>query len=153
MPDDHISLSEASELAGVSATTLQRWVKAGVIPVKGGRWTTAAAAQARVVSRLRERGHSLAELRRAVREGRLAFGYVEDLFPGRERDLSRVEAAERAGLEEALIERMMTPLATPSGAEGTPKEQDVETMKHIRDVLRAEFPLVALLQLIRVYAQ
>ena len=36
MPDDHISLSEASELAGVSPTTLQRWVKAGVIPVKGG---------------------------------------------------------------------------------------------------------------------
>ena len=82
MPDDHISLSEASELAGVSPTTLQRWVKAGVIPVKGGRWTTAAAAQARVVSRMRERGHSLAELRRAVREGRLAFGYVEDLLPG-----------------------------------------------------------------------
>ena len=53
-----------------------------MIPVKGGRWTTAAAAQARVVARMRERGHSLAELRRAVREGRLAFGYVEDLLPG-----------------------------------------------------------------------
>ena len=54
-----------------------------MIPVKDGRWTTAAAAaQARVVARMRERGHSLEELRRAVREGRLAFGYVEDLLPG-----------------------------------------------------------------------
>ena len=153
MPDDHISLSEASELAGVSQTTLQRWVKAGVIPVKRGRWTTAAAAQARVVSRLRERGHSLAELRRAVREGRLAFGYVEDLFPGRERNLTRVEAADRTGLEEALIERMMSLLGTPTALEGTLNEQDVEAMGDVGEVLRAGFPLVALLQLIRVYAQ
>jgi len=153
MPDDHISLSEASKLAGVSPSTLQRWVKARVIPVRGGRWTTAAAAQARVVSRLRERGHSLAELRRAVREGRLAFGYVEDLFPESERNLTRLEAAERTGLEEALIERMMSLLGTPTALEGTLNEQDVGAMEHIREVLQAGFPLVALLQLIRVYAQ
>jgi len=153
MPEEHISLSEASRIAGVSPSTLQRWVRAGVIPVRRGRWTTAAAAQARVVSRLRERGHSLAELRRAVREGRLAFGYVEDLLPGRERNLTRPEAAERTGLEEALIERMMALLGTPTAIEGTLNEQDVEAMERIRDVLRAGFPLVALLQLIRVYAQ
>jgi adenylate cyclase len=153
MPDDHISLSEASEIAGVSPATLQRWAKTGVIPVRDGRWTTAGAAQARVVHRLRERGHSLAELRNAVREGRLAFGYVEDLFPGRERDLTRREAAERTGLEEALIERMMSLLGTPAALEGTLNEQDVVAMERIRDVLRAGFPLVALLQLIRVYAQ
>ena len=153
MPDDHISLSEASRLAGVSPSTLQRWAKAGVIPVRGGRWTTAAAAQARVVSRLRERGHTLEDLRRAVREGRLAFGYVEDLLPGRERNLTRLEAADRTGLEEALIERMMSLLGTPTALEGTLNEQDVVAMEHIGDVLRAGFPLVALLQLIRVYAQ
>jgi adenylate cyclase len=153
MPDEHISLSEASKLAGVSPSTLQRWVKAGVIPVRHGRWTTAAAAQARVVSRLRERGHSLAELRRAVREGRLAFGYVEDLFPGGERNLTRLEAADRTGLEEALIERMMSLLGTPTALEGTLNEQDVVAMEHIGEVLKTGFPLVALLQLIRVYAQ
>src|SRR5436189_5520126 len=153
MPDEHISLNEASRIAGVAPSTLERWVRAGVIPVRRGRWTTAAAAQARVVSRLRERGHSLGELRRAVREGRLAFGYVEDLLPGRERDLSRVEAAERTGLEEALIERMMSLLGPPTAIEGTLNEQDVEAMEQIADVLRAGFPLVAVLQLIRVYAQ
>ena len=124
-----------------------------MIPVKEGRWTTAAAAQARVVGRMRERGHSLQELRRAVREGRLAFGYVEDLLPGRERVLSRSEAAEQAGLEEALIERLMALLGTPTAIEGTLNDQDLVAMERIAEVLRAGFPLVALLQLIRVYAQ
>ena len=153
MPEDQISVSEAARIAGVSPSTLQRWARAGVVPVRGGKWTTAAAAQARVVGRMRERGHSLAELRRAVREGRLAFGYVEDLLPGRERDFSRTEAADRTGLEEALIERMMSLLGTPTAIEGTLNEQDVEAMERIGGVLSAGFPLVAVLQLIRVYAQ
>ena len=97
MAEDQISASEAARIAGVSPSTLQRWARAGVVPVREGRWTTAAAAQARVVGRMRERGHSLAELRRAVREGRLAFGFVEDLLPGRERDISRAEAGSKPG--------------------------------------------------------
>ena len=153
MAEDQISVSEAARIAGVSPSTLQRWARAGVVPVPGGRWTTAAAAQARVVGRMRERGHSLAELRGAVREGRLAFGFVEDLLPGRERDTSRAEAAEQTGLEEALIERMMSLLGTPTAIEGTLNEQDVEAMERIGGVLSAGFPLVAVLQLIRVYAQ
>jgi adenylate cyclase len=153
MPDDQISLTEAARIAGVSPSTLQRWAGAGVIPVRDGHWTTAAAAQARVVGRMRERGHSLGELRRAVRDGRLAFGYVEDLLPGRERSLPRRQAAEQTGLEEALIERLMSLLGTPTAIEGTLNEQDAEAMERIADVLRAGFPLVALLQLIRVYAQ
>ena len=57
MPDDAISLNEAARISGVSASTLKRWAAAGVVPVRGGRWTSAAAAQARVVARMRERGH------------------------------------------------------------------------------------------------
>jgi len=153
MAEDQISLNEAARIAGVSPSTLQRWARAGVIPVRRGRWTTAAAAQARVVGRMRERGHSLAELRRAVREGRLAFGYVEDLLPGRERDFTRDQAAEITDLEPALIERMMSLLGTPTAIEGTLNEQDVLAMQRLGDVLRAGFPLVAVLQLVRVYAQ
>ncbi len=153
MPEEHLSVSEASRIAGVSPSTLQRWARAGVVPVRRGRWTTAAAAQARVVRRMRERGHSLADLRRAVRDGRLAFGFVEDLLPGRERDFTRGQAAERTGLEEALIERIMSLLGTPTAIEGTLSEPDVGAMERMGDVLRAGFPLVAVLQLIRVYAQ
>jgi adenylate cyclase len=154
VPEQPISLSEASRISGVSPSTLKRWAAEKVIPVKRGRWTTAAAAHARVVARLRERGHSLGALRRAVREGRLAFGYVEDLLPGsRERSVSLAEAAERTGLEEELIERVMTLLGTPTALEGTLNEQDVAAVEYMAAVLGAGFPLVALLQLVRVYAQ
>ncbi len=124
-----------------------------MIPVRGERWTTAAAAQARVVARMRERGHSLPELRRAVRDGRLAFGYMEDLLPGAERGISRAEAAERTGLEEDLIERVMTLLGTPTALEGTMNEEDVVALAMMADVLSSGLPLVAMLQLVRVYAQ
>ena len=154
MAEETISLNEAARLSGVTQSTLKRWAEAKVIPVKDGRWTTAAAAQARVVARMRERGHSLEELRRAVRDGRLAFGYVEDLLPGhRERPVRRDEAAARTGLEEELIERVMTLLGTPTALEGTLNEQDVEAIEDMAEVLDAGFPLVALLQLVRVYAQ
>jgi adenylate cyclase len=103
---------------------------------------------------MRERGHSLAELKRAVRDGRLAFGFVEDLIPGaRDRPVSRAEAARRTGLEEELIERVMTLLGTPTALEGTLNEQDVEAVEQMATVLGSGFPLVALLQLVRVYAQ
>ena len=152
--EEQISLSEAARISGVTPSTLKRWAAAKVVPVRKGRWTEAAAAQARVVSRMRERGHSLEELRRAVRDGRLAFGYVEDLLPGhRERPISRSEAAKRTGLEEELIERLMTLLGTPTALEGTLSEQDVEAVGEMGEVLKAGFPLVALLQLVRVYAQ
>jgi adenylate cyclase len=154
MAEDGISLNEAARISGVSASTLKRWAGARVIPVRDGRWTTAAAAQARVVARMRERGHSLEELRRAVRDGRLAFGYVEDLIPGaRERTIGRAEAAAQTGLEEELIERVMTLLGTPTALEGTLNEQDVNAIESMAAVLGAGFPLVALLQLVRVYAQ
>ena len=153
MPDQVIPIAEAARISGVSASTLKRWAEQRVVPVKRGHWTRAAAAQARVVARMRERGHSLADLRRAVREGRLAFGYVEDLLPGRERGLTREVAAAAAGLEEELIERIMSLLGTPTALEGTLTAEDAAAMELIAAVLDSGFPLVAVLQLIRVYAQ
>ena len=58
-----------------------------------------------------------------------------------------------SGLEEELIDRIMGLLGTPTAVEGTLTEQDVDAMKRIAGVLDAGFPLVALLQLVRVYAQ
>ena len=98
MSEEVISLNEAARISGVSTSTLKRWAEARVIPLNKGRWTRAAAAQARVVLRMRERGHSVEDLRRAVREGRLAFGFVEELLPDVVRSLSREQAAEMTGL-------------------------------------------------------
>jgi adenylate cyclase len=74
--DRPLTLSEVAGRAGVSSATLRRWASSGVIPTMDGGgegWTPSAAAQARVVARLRERGHSLDEIRRATGEGQLAL--------------------------------------------------------------------------------
>jgi adenylate cyclase len=151
--DERISLGEAARRAGVSPGTLKRWAQQGIVPVKRDRWTSAAAAQARVVARMRERGHSLDSLRQAVRDGRLSFGYAESLLPDAERTFTVPEVAARTGLEDELIERLMALLGTPTALEGTLTEQDADAMQLVAEILATGFPLVALLQLVRVYAQ
>jgi adenylate cyclase len=150
---DRISLADASRLAGVSPATLKRWAREGIIPVDDGRWSRASAAQARVVARMRERGYSMEAVKEAARGGRLAFGYAEDLVQVPEATYTQAEAAEKTGLEPELIERLMTLLGTPLGAEGTLNEDDLRAMRHCANVLETGFPLVAFLELVRVYAQ
>jgi adenylate cyclase len=151
--EERISLSEAARRSGVSPNTLKRWAAGGVVPVRRGRWTAAAAAQARVVARMRERGHSLEELRRAGREGRLSFGLAEDLFPRPEGQVTVEELSEDTGLEPELIERILVILGTPLERERLLDPTDVEALRHCARVLAAGFPLVAFLQLVRVYVQ
>jgi adenylate cyclase len=150
---ERITLAEASRRSGVSAGTLKRWAREGIIPVRRGRWTAAAAAQARVVARMRERGHSLEELKQAGREGRLAFGFAEELFPRSEEQVTIEEVAAETGLEPELIERIVVILGTPLGHERLLDPDDVAAMRICARVLDAGFPLVAFLQLVRVYVQ
>jgi adenylate cyclase len=155
-PNDHdsgISLAEASRLAGVSTSTLRRWADDGLVPVEDGRWTRASAAQARVIARMRERGYSVEAIKEAAEGGRLAFGRAEDLFQVPEGRYTRDQAAELTGLEPELIERLMTLLGTPMSADGMLNEEDLRAMRHCANVLSSGFPLVAFLQLVRVYAQ
>src|SRR3954454_6760323 len=110
MEDHRLSLSEVAARAGVTRATLKRWAETGVIPdgqeITRDGWTPAAAAHARVVARLRERGHSLDEIRRATDEGRLAYGLLEELYPATERTWTLDEASEETGVEPDLIERV-----------------------------------------------
>ncbi len=151
--EERISLSEAARRSGVSPDTLKRWAADRVVPVRRDRWTPAAAAQARVVARMRERGHSLEELKRAGREGRLSFGLAEDLFPRPEEQVTVEDVAAETGLEPELIERILVILGTPLERDRVLNAEDVEAMRHCARVLAAGFPLVAFLQLVRVYVQ
>jgi len=153
--DDRLTLAEAAELAGVTPATLKRWASSGVIPeVDGdGEWTPAAAAHARIVARLRERGHSLRAIREASAEGRLAYGFVEDLFPAPENRHSLDDVAEETGLEPALIQRIWTTIGLPRRDVESFSGEDVQALHYVASVLDAGFPLVAFLQLTRVYGQ
>ncbi|HET7508406.1 MAG TPA: adenylate cyclase regulatory domain-containing protein [Solirubrobacterales bacterium] len=154
MADQRISLSEAARRSGVPASTLKRWAAEKIVPVRRGRWTAAAAAQARVVARMRERGYSLEDLKEAGREGRLAFGFTEELFSDPEETRIGVEeVAAETGLEPELVERILVILGTPVDRRGDVSPEDAEALRHCARVLDAGFPLVAFLQLVRVYAQ
>jgi adenylate cyclase len=154
MADERISLSEAARRSGVPSSTLKRWAEEKIVPVRRGRWTATAAAQARVVARMRERGYSLEDLREAGREGRLAFGFAEELFSEQvEGGMSLADVARETGLEPELIERILVILGTPKGRQRNLSPEDAAALRHCARVLAAGFPLVAFLQLVRVYVQ
>jgi adenylate cyclase len=151
-----LSLREAADLVGVTPSTLKRWAETGVIPEYDGsrEWTPVAVAHARMVARLRERGHSLEELRQAGEEGRLAHGFVEDLLvPADHTEIPFEEAADEVGLEPALVERIWNTLGFAPRRPETITEEDLKALRYVASVLEAGFPLVAFLQLLRVYGQ
>jgi adenylate cyclase len=155
MGDRTLTLKEAAERVGVSPATLRRWADAGVIPEIDGKreWTEPAVAHARIVARLRERGHRLDQIREAGRQGRLAYGYIESLFGEDRPSWSLDDAADESGLEPALIERFWASIGLPSSELESLTDEDLEALRYVSSVLAAGFPLVAFLQLCRVYGQ
>jgi len=148
-----MTLDEAARRAGVSSATLRRWVRARMIPQYSGERTPAAVGHARVVARMRERGKSLAEIRKATKEGRLAFGFLDELFPAADLAYSLPQAAIEAGLEEGLVRRILAGLGIGSRDGESISADEVELLRYLGAVLDAGFPLAALLQLVRVYGQ
>jgi adenylate cyclase len=138
---------------GTTPATLRRWVDRGLIPQYEGAWTAPAAAHARLVARMRERGHSLDEIRRAVESGRLAFAYLQELFPSLETTHTLGQASFDTGLEPDLIVTIFTTMGLPAAAADRISENDMELLRYAAAALAAGLPLVAFLQLVRVYGQ
>jgi adenylate cyclase len=147
------TLNEVARRVGVHPATLRRWTSQGLVPLDGGRWTPPAIAHARLVARMRERGHTVADIRQATGSGRLAFGYLEDLFADEGPDIPLEEAARDAGLEPALVQRILASLGLTSGGSTHIKHEDLRMLEYISAILGTGFPLVAFLQLVRVYGQ
>lgn len=149
-----LTIQEVAGRAGVTPATLRRWVKAGLVPgADGVTWSPAEAAHARIVARLRERGHSLAQIRRATDEGRLAFGYLEDLLPGEEGSRTLKQASKETGLEPALIQRIWGAMGFSLDSLERISEDDLQFLRYGAATLAAGLPLIAFLQLCRVYGQ
>jgi adenylate cyclase len=152
---ENLTLKHAAERVGVTPATLRRWAETGVIPNVDGssEWTPAALSHARIVARMRERGHSLEHIRQAGRQGRLAYGVIEGLFADERERRTLKEVAEETGLEPALIERFWTGIGLPPSGLEHMSEDDTRVVEYVASVLAAGFPLVAFLQLCRVYGQ
>jgi adenylate cyclase len=148
-----MTLARAAERVGVTPATLRRWVRTGLVPQYDGEWRPAAIGQARVVARMRERGHSLQEIRRASQQGRLALGFLEEMFTSDERRLPLDDAAHEAGLAPELVKRIVAGLGLSSAEAQSVTEDELQLLRYVAAVLETGFPLVALLQLVRVYGQ
>ncbi|MBJ7520425.1 MAG: guanylate cyclase [Solirubrobacteraceae bacterium] len=151
-----LSLAQVAASAGTTPATVRRWVKAGLVPQYPGPpapWTGPAAAHVRIIARLRERGHSLQAIREASDSGRLAFGFVEELFPHHETRYTIDEASKLTGLEPALIRRFYATVGLGDASVATLDDQDLALLRDAAAVLDAGFPFVAFIQLARVYGQ
>ena len=146
-----LTLTDVARTLSVSPATLRRWVADGIVPLRDGQWTPAALAQARIVARMRQRGHDLDQLRRAAKEGRLAYGYLEDLFPQPEQEYGLADAARATHLEPELIRRIWTAAGFSAASLEHLSEDDIALLRRLADVLDAGLPLVAFLQIVRVY--
>ena len=148
-----MTLAEVARRVGVQPATLRRWVRRGLIPQYEGTWTPPAIGHARVVARMRERGHSLTDIKRATEEGRLAFGFLEELFPSDQERVTVKQAARETGLEPGLVERLVGGLGFSPEPSAMISEDEVQLLRYVAAALETGFPLVALLQLVRVYGQ
>jgi adenylate cyclase len=146
------TLAEVAARAGVSAATVRRWVREGLVPQYEGAWTPAAVAQVRIVGRLRDRGHTLEQIRRASESGQLA-GYVQGMFAPQEGRFTLEQAAREADIDAELIERIYMSLGLSTLSVDSLTEEDMEIVRYIAAMLSSGLPEVAFLQLARVYGQ
>ena len=149
---DSLTEEEVARRAGTTPDTLRAWVRDGLLPRFGGTWTPEVAAQARLVGRLRARGHSPEQIREAEERGALAFGGIEHLLGASGRAIALEDAAREAGLEPGFAVEALDAMGfTSARGEVRIGAEDVALLVDIATALRAGLPSVALLQLLRVY--
>ena len=121
------------------------------MPEYDGAWTPAALGKARLVARLRERGYTLAQIRRATEEGRLAFGRILELFEVGGATYTRTQARRRTGLDADTVDPVAARLGI--GADQLLDEVALQVLSYVAAAIAAGLPREAMQQLTRVYAQ
>jgi adenylate cyclase len=148
-----LTLAQVAARVDVSPATVKRWLNRGLVPGFDGRWTPSALAYVRVVARLRARGHSLDDIKRASDRGQLAIGPIENLLSGAEPRHTLKQAARASGLDAELIKRIYATMGLGLVPGEGISDEDLQMIEYVASVLKAGFPLPAFLQLMRVYGQ
>src|SRR3954452_9106564 len=145
------STAQVARQIGSTPATLRRWIDRGLIPQYDGTWTGPAIAHVRLVARMRARGHSFDAIHAAVDGGLLAFSYLQELFPSPDATHTLEAAVSETGLDPELVETIFTTMGLPASAVERISATDMELLRYAAAVLAAGLPLVAFLQLVRVY--
>jgi adenylate cyclase len=122
------------------------------VPQYDGAWTGPAVAQVRIVGRLRERGHTLEQIRRANESGQLA-GYVQGMFAPPEGRYTLAQAAREANLDVGLVKRIYMALGLSALSLDALGEEDLDLLRYLSAMIEAGLPETVFLQLARVYGQ
>ncbi|MDO9356294.1 MAG: adenylate cyclase regulatory domain-containing protein, partial [Solirubrobacteraceae bacterium] len=150
-----LTTAEVARRAGIATTTLRRWDAIGLIPRDSAEWSDREVSHVRMLVGLRNRGYTVAQLQDGVQRGTLAIGYIEhgSQPEGAERRTYTFrEAARELGLEIELLRRFIAAFGLPTGMT-TLDENEMALMRHGARVLNSGLPLVASLQIARVYGQ
>ncbi len=151
--NEELTLAQVADAVGVSESTVRRWLSMGLVPGHDGTWTQASLAYLRVVARLRERGHTLQEIKRASESGQLISGPIETLLKDSGPRYTLKQASRESGLDTKMIARIFGAMGLHVHNGDGLSEEDVQILKYAHAVIGAGFPLTAYLQLMRVYGQ
>jgi adenylate cyclase len=112
------------------------------------------AARVELLSQLQASGVSLAQLRRAVEQDRLALVPVEMVFAG-DAQYTMAQAAEQAGLDEDFLikDRLALGLSRPAADELVIGAEEMEALRGVRALLDAGLPAERVLELARVVGE
>jgi adenylate cyclase len=146
--------SRVAELVGVSESTLRRWADLGLVPLEDdGRWSIASLNHARVVQRLRAKGRSLADIALVTERNGSALHYLGGLLAPPTEHFTPEEVGRRTGLEPALVRRVAEAFGFSAQSIERISADDLPLFEHVSSSLEVGFPLVAMLQLARIYGQ
>jgi adenylate cyclase len=149
-----LTRGRVAALVGVSESTLRRWADLGLVPVDPEHgWTTSSLNHARVVQRLRSKGRSLGEIALVAERSGLALHYLSGVIDPSTEQLTPEQVGARTGLQPALVRRVAEAFGFSAAGVEALGEDDVPLFQHVARALDAGFPLVAMLQLARVYGQ
>ncbi len=125
----------------------------GLVPGFDRHWTPSSLAYVRVVARLRARGHTLAQIKRASDSGQLAIGPIENLLRSSGGVHTLEDAVRETGLEAELVRRLYAAMGLGTVPLDGLTDEDLQMLRYAAATIDAGFPLPAYLQLLRVYSQ
>lgn len=151
-PIQPITIEQLARYSGETPERLETWIRAGVIGFEGGL-RTEDIGRARLVHELLHYGHSLEDIAAAFHQPHSVFAHFLEMMADRlSRPMYTVdEAAALVGLEPEVVRTVAEGTGITDATEML-DDEDITALRSIKVAIDAGYPLDALMQILRVYA-